>query len=83
MICTTPEFDELAQAVGLTSHHQGVTDETQRAQLRAELDGMVAHLYGLTEDEFAYILTTFRLVSETVKQAALATYCTFALQLSM
>ncbi len=53
LICTTPEFDELAQEVGLGSHQKGVTDETERAKLRAELDGMIAHLYGLTEEEFA------------------------------
>jgi len=78
LICTAPEFDELAQEVGLNSHQEGVTDETERAQLRAELDGIIAHLYGLTEAEFAYILTTFPIVPETVKQAALAAYGTFA-----
>ncbi|MEH2349396.1 MAG: DNA methyltransferase [Nostoc sp.] len=74
LICTTPEFDELAQEVGLGSHQQGVTDEAERAKLRAELDGMVAHLYGLTEDEFSYILTTFPIVNATVKEAALEAY---------
>ncbi|MEG4986679.1 hypothetical protein QUB08_13015, partial [Microcoleus sp. BR0-C5] len=78
LICTAPEFDELAQEVGLHSHREGVTDETERAQLRAELDGIIAHLYGLTEAEFTYILTTFPIVPETVKQAALAAYRTFA-----
>jgi hypothetical protein len=80
LICTTPEFDELAQEVGLGSHKNGVTDEIERAKLRSELDGMVAHLYGLTEEEFTYILTTFPLVSETVKQAALEAYRTLAPQ---
>jgi len=70
LICTTPEFDELAVAAGLKSHHDGVTDATVRAQLRAELDGIVAHLYGLTESDFAHILTTFPLVDDAVKQAA-------------
>ncbi|MBN3906516.1 MAG: hypothetical protein HWQ35_08140 [Nostoc sp. NMS1] len=78
LICTTPEFDELAQEVGLGSHQQGVTDETERANLRAELDGMVAHLYGLTEDEFSYILTTFPIVNATIKEAALSAYRNFA-----
>ncbi|MEG3843908.1 hypothetical protein QT986_27180, partial [Microcoleus sp. herbarium14] len=78
LICTAPEFDELAQEVGLNSHREGVTDETERAQLRAELDGIIAHLYELTEAEFAYILTTFPIVPETVKQAALTAYRTFA-----
>lgn len=77
LICTTPEFDELAQEVGLGSHQQGVTDEAKRAKLRAELDGMIAHLYGLTEDEFSYILTRFPIVNATVKEATLSTYRTF------
>lgn len=34
-------------------------EEARRAQLRGELDGLYAHLYGLSRDDFAYILTTF------------------------
>jgi hypothetical protein len=34
-------------------------DAGDRAQLRAEIDAYVAHLYGLTRDDFAYILDTF------------------------
>ena len=71
LICTTPEFDDLAKEVGLGSHKKGVTDPKVRAQLRAELDGMIAHLYGLTESEFAHILSTFPLVAEEVKSAAM------------
>lgn len=71
LICTTPEFDELARAVGLRGHQDGATQTDERAQLRAELDGMVAHLYGLTEAEFAHILHTFPLVAEPTKIAAL------------
>jgi len=74
LICTTPEFDELAREVGLGSHKKGASNEAERARLRAELDGLIAHLYGLTEDEFAYILTSFPLVSETVKTAAQNAY---------
>jgi hypothetical protein len=75
LICTTPEFDDLAKAVGLQGHQDGATDPTERARLRAELDGLVAHLYGLTETEFAHILSTFPLVAEPVKQAARNAYC--------
>ena len=81
LICTTPEFDDLAQAVGLSPHpyplpkgegaKYGATDPTERARLRAELDGLVAHLYGLSEAEFAHILGTFPLVAEPTKTAAL------------
>jgi len=31
-------------------------------RLRAELDGLYAHLYGLTRDELAYVLDTFPIV---------------------
>jgi hypothetical protein len=54
-----------------TRHKYGTTDSTERAKLRAELDGLVAHLYGLTEAEFAHILGTFPLVAEPTKIAAL------------
>ena len=77
LICTTPEFDALAAEVGLGSHANGVTDEGDRAKLRAELDGMIAHLYGLTEAEFTHILSTFPIVSDEVKQAALEEYRNF------
>lgn len=74
LICTTPEFDDLAKEVGLGSHKSGTTNEVERAKLRAELDGMIAHLYNLTEEEFAHILTTFPVVPEPVKVAALNAY---------
>ncbi len=74
LICTTPEFDDLAKEAGIGSHKQGVTSEVERGRLRAELDGLIAHLYGLTEEEFAYILTTFPLVAEPVKIAAQNAY---------
>jgi len=37
-------------------------DEERRAHLRAELDGLYAHLYGLTREELDYILDTFPIV---------------------
>jgi hypothetical protein len=70
LICTTPEFDGLAKQVGLKSHRKGVTDPEGRGQLRAEIDGLVAHLYGLTEEEFAHVLRTFPVVPEPVREAA-------------
>lgn len=74
LICTAPEFDDLAKAAGLRGSQDGVTDEAGRARLRAELDGRVAHLYGLTEDEFGHILGTFPLVAGDVKAAALQAF---------
>ena len=100
LICSTPEFEDLAREVSphcsvaadvrrLTSasgkesepphvgcywKEIGVTAPAARAQLRAELDGLIAHLYALTESEFAHILTTFPLVAQPVKEAALEAY---------
>ncbi len=73
LICTKPAFADLAKAINLQppDHHVGVTDPTARAMLRAELDAMVAHLYRLTEEELAHILSTFPIVKEETKQAAL------------
>ena len=39
----------------------------QLSILRAQLDGLVVHLCGLSESEFAYALTTFPLAPEPVK----------------
>jgi hypothetical protein len=129
LVCTTPEYDDLAREVGITplmsnslstkvvgvgdvsgllasapqlfepaqpalgddipadvaanhSDHAsapsipvyGVTDPVERACLRAELDGLVAHLYGLSHDEFAHILASFPLVTDDVKGAALSAF---------
>jgi hypothetical protein len=74
LICTTPEFDDLARDVGIGSHESGVADTTKRIQIRAELDGLIARLYGLTEAEFAHVLSTFPLVPDPVKVAAQNAY---------
>jgi len=37
-------------------------DEERRARLRAELDAIYAHLYGLSREELGYILETFPIV---------------------
>jgi hypothetical protein len=39
-----------------------VWDEERLAHLRAELDALYAHLYGLTREELDYILDTFPIV---------------------
>jgi len=78
LICTTSEYDDLAAEVGLGDHSAGVTDPAGRAKLRAELDGLVAHLYALTESELTHILGTFPLVEQAQKEAVLAAYRTFA-----
>jgi len=74
LICVSEEFDELAKEVGIDSHKNGVTEETERAKIRAKLDAIVGHLYELNEIEFQHILSTFPLASESVKIATLKAY---------
>jgi len=44
-------------------------DTGDRAQLRAEIDAYVAHLYGLSRNDFAYILDTFPVLKKKEKKA--------------
>jgi hypothetical protein len=74
LICTTPEFDDLAKEVGIET---GVINPEERAEIRAELDAMVAHLYGLTYEEFKHILGTFPIVGGEIKERALGKYNKF------
>src|SRR5258706_3279965 len=77
LICTTPEYRKLWETVMPGSAWLPAIvaiDPPERARLRAELDGLIAHLYGLTEAEFCHILETFPLVEQSVKLAALAAY---------
>ncbi|MEI6707730.1 MAG: DNA methyltransferase [Methylococcales bacterium] len=86
LICTIPEFDDLKTELA----EQGYDFNTVRGELvepcpstssgrtdfeiRAELDAIIAHLYGLTEAEFAHILKTFPIVKEEIKTAAMAEF---------
>jgi hypothetical protein len=72
LTCVSPEFDALAKEVGMKRHRP--LDAAERARLRAELDGLVAHLYGLTEEEFVHILAAFPLVDDPIKVAARNAY---------
>ncbi|MGH2531279.1 MAG: N-6 DNA methylase [Thermomicrobiales bacterium] len=58
-----------------------VWDEERRAGLRAELDGIYAHLYGLSRDDFAYILNQFPIVRRK-DEAAFGEYRTMRLCLA-
>jgi hypothetical protein len=70
LVCTSKDFDDLGKAVGLDGPRDGAHDPTERARLRAELDGLVAHCYGLTVGEFDHVLDAFPLVAEPTKVAA-------------
>ena len=70
LVCTTKEFDGLKKEMDV----EGITDENGRALARAQLDAMVAKLYGLTKEELAYILEKFPIVEEKQKDLVLREY---------
>lgn len=59
---------EWSPACGVHDRTTDRRDTGDRAQLRAEIDAYVAHLYGLTRDEFAYILDTFPVLKRKEEQ---------------
>ena len=54
--CVNDRFLEFASAAGVQC---GLLSDRQRHNLRAEIDALVAHAYGLTEDELRFIFTDF------------------------
>ncbi len=72
LICTEAAFDDLARQASerIGQPIVGAHDPSERARLRAEIDGLVAHLYGLSAEEFDHVLASFPLVAESVKAAA-------------
>ncbi len=71
LICTSDEFADLWQEVMKSkwSEKKAATTEYERNKIRSELDGIIAHIYGLSEEEFAYILSTFPVVPQPQKVA--------------
>ena len=60
--CTADDMKPLAEACGFKgSESEGIHKwrDHERVELRAELDAAFAHLYGVSEDDFAYMLSTF------------------------
>ncbi len=83
LICTTPEFDDLRAELAeqgytvrpeLVEGRGSTSSPRTDFQIRAELDAIIAHLYGLTESEFAHILKTFPIVKEEIKTAAMVEF---------
>ena len=64
LTCTRAEFADLWREVMGSDWNEasGATDPAERQRLRDEIDALVAHLYGLSRDEFDHILGTFPLV---------------------
>ena len=65
--CTAEDMKPLARAcefLGTDGNGVHKWRDPERTELRAELDAAFAHLYGLSEDDFAYMLSTFPSVPE-------------------
>jgi hypothetical protein len=60
---------EWTPACGVHDRLPDRRDTGDRAQLRAEIDAYVAHLYGLSRDDFAYILDTFPVLKKKEMKA--------------
>jgi hypothetical protein len=76
LTCTTPDFAGLWQgAIGtFWFAEEAAVDPAERQRLSAEIDGRVAHLYGLTEGELAHVLTTRPGGDREGQEAALVAY---------
>ena len=76
LICSIEEFANLWKAVMKKDWNEkvAVVSDDERNKLRAEIDSIIAHLYGLSEEEFSHILTTFPLVTDLQKQATIDAY---------
>ncbi|OUD13884.1 Eco57I restriction-modification methylase domain-containing protein [Thioflexithrix psekupsensis] len=76
LICTTTEFDDLKNTLNQQSIKAitAAIDPDTRLQLRAELDAIIAHLYGLTEHELQHVLNSFPLIEERFKKMILSEF---------
>jgi Alw26I/Eco31I/Esp3I family type II restriction m6 adenine DNA methyltransferase len=70
LVATTDEFGRLEKELGI----RGIKSENERNLARAQLDVMVAKLYGVTKEELQYILTKFPNVDEKQKELTLTQY---------
>ncbi len=73
------ELNDNFRATALQANPQRLADRNERVpelplRLSAEGDALIAHLYGLTEQEFTHILTTFPLVPQEMKDAAIGEF---------
>jgi len=76
LVCTTPEFDDLARMVGM-ARGTGATDPDERQQIKNEIDALVARLYGLDTDDLRHVLYapyTFPLVDKGIKDGVMAAF---------
>ncbi len=73
LICTQPEFDDLAREVCIESFERA-HDPKERAEIRAQIEAIVAHLYGLTRDDLQHVLASFPNVPEAERAIVFETF---------
>ena len=72
LTCIGKEFNELADEIGVPKG--GVKDLQERWRIQGEIDAIVAYVYGLTLEEFKYILSTFTTGKNQERLNALKNY---------
>jgi hypothetical protein len=82
LICKTHDFSKLWKTAFGTewSEEDAIKNELECNNLKAELDAIVALIYGLSEEEFAYILGTFPLVEQEQKRKTIEAFCELSKQ---
>lgn len=76
LVCYTDDFADLWRQVTGTrwTRHSAATDPDTRAQLRAEIDALVAHQFGLTRAEFVHVLSKFPLIPDAAKERTMGEF---------
>ena len=72
LTCIGKEFDKLADEIGITKG--GVTDQDKRWKIQGDIDAIVANIYGLTLEEFEYVLSIFTTGKNQQRLQALKKY---------
>ena len=68
LICTTDEYSKLRDEVGVSEF---VTDPVKRIALEAQINAYVAKIYNLTREELEFILESFPIADNKLKDFTL------------
>lgn len=68
LICTTEEYDQLKQELHIEKSY---TEQKDRLEIMAEINAYAAKIYDMNENEMKYILSTFPIVKNELKELIL------------